>query len=52
MEIESQMALANLLMAHTHNIQEARQRLDRAVRPSHLPTRTLPALTVVPLMPK
>ena len=32
-EVESQVALARLLMAHTQNTQEARQRLERAVSP-------------------
>ena len=34
-EVESQVALARLLMSHTQNTQEARQRLERAVSPSH-----------------
>ena len=33
-EVESQIALARLLMAQTQNTQEARQRLERAVSPS------------------
>ena len=32
-EVESQVVLARLLMAHTQNTQEARQRLERAVSP-------------------
>ena len=32
-EVESQLALATLLMSHTQNIQDARQRLERAVSP-------------------
>lgn len=30
-EVQSQIALARLLIAHTHNVHEARQRLERAV---------------------
>ena len=33
LEVESQLALATLLMSYTHNTQDARQRLERAVSP-------------------